>query len=69
MTNQTIQSTISTFANTARMVGKIEHPKHGTYYLFFDGSCYGISKTEYNGENGLWCAYASLGALFKMKGL
>ncbi len=53
----------------SKLIGSFNHPVHGMYYLFFDGSCYGISKTEYNGEHGLWCAYASISALFKTKGL
>lgn len=52
----------------AKLIGKFEHPVHGIYFIFFDGSCYGISKTEYNGENGLWCAYSSLSSLLKLKG-
>lgn len=52
----------------AKCIGKFEHPIHGLYFIFFDGSCYGISKTEYNGEQGLWCAYSSLASLLSAKG-
>ena len=49
----------------------LDHPKHGMYYVFYDQEhkTFGISRTEYNGEGGLWCAYASLSELFKAKGL
>lgn len=54
-----------------KLIGTIEHPKHGKYYLFYNDELksYGISKSEYNGDSGLWCAYASLAELFKLKGL
>lgn len=51
-----------------RMIGKFEHPVHGIYYLFYDGVCYGMSKSEYNGDSGIWCAYANLSSLLKAKG-
>jgi hypothetical protein len=44
---------------------KFEHPIHGPYYVWFIDNCYGISKTE----NKPFCAYSSLSALFKAKGL
>ena len=28
----------------SKLIGSFNHPVHGMYYVFFDGSCYGISK-------------------------
>lgn len=48
----------------------MDHPKHGMYYVFYntENKTFGISRSEYNGETGLWCGYASLAALFETKG-
>lgn len=56
---------------TVELIGSINHPKYGKYYLLYSTELgtYGISKTEYNGENGMWCACASLAELFKRKGI
>lgn len=48
-------------------IGQIEHPAHGVYYIHFSDGCYGLTKNEK--EIIVWCAYASLAALFKAKDL
>ena len=45
-------------------IGKITHPKHGVYFIWFDGSCYGITRKD----KPTHCAYASLQSLFATKG-
>lgn len=44
---------------------QFSHPTHGQYFVFFDGSHYGISRENRQPH----CGYASLAALFKQKGL
>lgn len=46
-------------------VSKIE-TKQGSYYLHFDGEFYGITRFI---EKRIHCAYSSLHALFKSKGI
>lgn len=49
----------------AKLIGTFNHPRYGMYYLFFDGSCYGISRKE----DSVHCGYASISELLKVKGL
>lgn len=51
-----------------RMIGSIDHPHHGSYYLYWDSGsgCYGISRVP---NNIIHCGYASLSMLLQTKGL
>jgi hypothetical protein len=48
------------------MIGKVNHPKHGTYFIFYHEGCYGMSKLVHVIPH---CAYATLAALFTAKGI
>lgn len=50
-----------------QIIGQINHPKYGMYYIHFDRhtDCYGITKEN---REFIHCAYASLESLFKTKG-
>lgn len=49
------------------MLFSFRHPRHGMYWVWYDPNMqtYGISQSA----AAPWCAYASLEALFKQKGL
>lgn len=47
------------------VIGTINHPVHKLYYIHFDGTCYGISRTV----EPIHCGYASLAAMLQTKGL
>lgn len=49
-------------------IGSINHPIHGEYHLYFNPATggYGMSKGD---EAPTHCGYASLAAMFQLKGL
>jgi hypothetical protein len=52
-----------------QQIGRIHHPVHGTYYLYWDrdSALYGISRDA--DDLTTHCGYASLAALLTWKGL
>ena len=50
---------------TVMKIGVLNHPKHGQYFIWHDDGFYGITKDNTPPH----CAYSSLEALLKQKGL